>query len=132
MTVPARPEYILDASALLAVLLGEPGQEIVRERIDQAYIHSVNLAEVAMKLASVGVPQEEIEVSIATLNLPVDETLPMEQAISSAWIAKSRTGLSLGDRICLTIAKWRGSTALTADRRWLDVMGGKRVKLIRP
>jgi ribonuclease VapC len=125
-------EYILDASALLAVLLGEPGEDVVREAIDRAYIHSVNLAEVVAKLAAVGAPREEIESSLAGLQLPVEESFPQDQAVASAWIGGDRSGLSLGDRICLTVAEWHGSCALTADRRWTEVARRERVKLIRP
>ena len=45
---------LLDASALLALLNHEPGSELVEEQIPGAFISTVNLAEVAGKLADLG------------------------------------------------------------------------------
>lgn len=44
-------EFVLDASALLALIHGEPGAERVLSVLDQAAISSVNLAEVVSRLA---------------------------------------------------------------------------------
>lgn len=48
--MPARPTHVLDASALIAYLKGEPGQEVVGELLrDDAtvlVIHTMNLCEV--------------------------------------------------------------------------------------
>jgi PIN domain nuclease of toxin-antitoxin system len=40
-----------DASALLSVLLAEPGEDRVREVLDRSQMHAVNVAEVIGKLA---------------------------------------------------------------------------------
>lgn len=42
-------------------------------------------------------------------------------------------GLSLGDRICLALAKTRGLPALTADKAWKSLAGelGIKVELVR-
>ncbi len=49
--------------------------------------------------------------------------LSVEQAqLSSALRPATRAaGLSLGDRACLALARERGLTAITAERRWPDV-----------
>ena len=131
---PLPGDYILDASAVLAVLLGEPGHEQVREVLDRCYIHAANLAEAASKLAQAGVPEQEVKAAFSELAIPVDETFTEEQALACVELArKTRSlGLSLGDRICLTVSGWSGSTALTADRRWTQVAGPElKIKVIR-
>ena len=64
-------EPVLDASALLAVMLEERGSEKVRELLPGAIIGAVNLAEVVAKLQERGVPDAEIDRAIARLDLPV-------------------------------------------------------------
>jgi ribonuclease VapC len=131
--------YALDASALLALMLNEPGQEKVSAVINRAYIHSVNIAEVVGKLVREGVPRAEAEQMIEELNLDIDEELPARQAaLCGELVAQTRQqGLSLGDCICLTVAASNGSIAVTADRRWQELSGQRienkeiRVQVIR-
>lgn len=121
----AKTKYALDASALLAVMLSEPGHEKVRAVIDSAYIHSVNLAEVLGKLIREGVPRAEAEQMIGELNLEIASELSIGQAaLCGELLAGTRQqGLSLGDCVCLAAAAWVGCTAVTADRQWRDVDG---------
>jgi ribonuclease VapC len=42
-----------------------------------------------------------------------------------------RTGVSLGDRFCLALARELSLPALTADRRWKDLGLGVEIQLIR-
>lgn len=56
---------VLDASAVLAVLHGEPGGQAVERRLEgpgtmEAVIGTVNLSEVVAKLSERGVPLPEI------------------------------------------------------------------------
>src|SRR3954462_14106884 len=51
----AKSSWVFDASALLAVILGEPGQDPVREALTQgAAIGTVNLAEIVTSLIEKG------------------------------------------------------------------------------
>jgi PIN domain nuclease of toxin-antitoxin system len=106
----------------------------VREVHDHCYIHAVNLAEAASKLAQAGVPEAEIKNSFAELAIPVDETFTEGQALACAELARKTRGLglSLGGRVCLTVAGSTRATALTADRRWGQVeWPDLRVRVIR-
>ena len=125
MISASKAGYALDASALLALVFNEPGQEKVSAVIDRAYIHSVNVAEVVAKLIREGVPRAEAEQTIEELKLDIDEELPARQAaLSGELVAHTRQqGLSLGDCVCLTVAASKGSIAVTADRKWQELNG---------
>ena len=45
-----KEQFVLDASALLSILLDEPGQDRVNQILDRSQIHAVNLAEVIGRL----------------------------------------------------------------------------------
>lgn len=110
---------VLDASALLAAMLEEPGQETVERALPNAIISSVNLVEVASRLIDGGLSPEEAEEDLAALELTVID-FDQAQAIAAARLrALTRhAGLSLGDRACLALARVRGVPVLTADRAW--------------
>jgi ribonuclease VapC len=125
-------EFVLDASALLAVFNAEPGAERVIDVLPNAIISAVNLAEVVAKLQERGMPNDRIRANIAALELPVasfDEATALETGLLRA--ATRAAGLSLGDRACLALAAARGATALTTDRAW-DALGiGIAIELAR-
>jgi PIN domain nuclease of toxin-antitoxin system len=125
---------ILDASALLAFLLAEPGQDKVAEALlQQPSMTTVNFAEVAAKYVQRGAKAqaEALAERLPVLMVPVDTDL----ALRSALMADLTTpfGLSLGDRICLALGARSRLPVLTADRVWADVAErvGARVTLIR-
>ncbi len=125
---------VLDASALLALLQGEPGSEQVSEALGQGVISAANLSEVAGKLIQFDVPEKEVISILKSFGLdvvPVDEEIAL---IAGSLIKKTRQfGLSLGDRICLATAITRSETALTADRVWEKVEHKRlNVLIIRP
>jgi PIN domain nuclease of toxin-antitoxin system len=111
--------YMLDASAVLAMMLGEDGGNQVRERLASSQISTVNLSEVVAKLQDGGVPDEVIISSLAELNFDVlafDQT----QAVRAGLLRASTrsNGLSLGDRACLGAAESCNAVAVTTDRAW--------------
>lgn len=128
--------FVLDASALLAYLNGEPGAERVRQCIEQgqATMSSVNLAEVICKCADQSMSRANQAALCAALPVeiaPFDTAL----ALSSAALRSSTRahGLSLGDRCCLALAQSQNATALTADHAWSSLgLGALRVEQIRP
>jgi PIN domain nuclease of toxin-antitoxin system len=124
----------LDASALLAMLLGEPGGEKVKAVLDGAVLGAVNLAEIVSHYAKLGAARSDIEAMLRPLPIRV---VPIDAALSyNAGMLRPITlpgGLSLGDRYCLALAKREGVPALTAERRWPDIAAaaGVTVELIR-
>ncbi len=124
--------FVLDASAILALLNAERGADLVLDALPKAVLSTVNLAEVVTRLSSHGMPENEIHEALAVLGLeiiPFDE----EQAFRAGLLSNvtQSAGLSLGDRACLALATITHSTALTADKAWQSLDIGVPIKLIR-
>jgi ribonuclease VapC len=134
-----KAQFVLDASALLSIVLDERGHERVDRILDRSRIHAVNLAEVVGRLVRSGMPAERAVATLQELQLEVEEGFGARQAEFCGALLGTRRdlGLSLGDCVCLTTAAWLGAVAVTADRQWkqLDgtVVNGEtiRVELIR-
>ena len=123
---------VVDASALLALVNGEPGMSVVSEAIPGAAISAVNLSEVIAKLTEGEMPEGEIGVSLGGLGLDV-VAFDADQAYTAGLLrARTRSrGLSFGDRACITLGIKLGCDVLTADRDWAGLDLGVGVKLIR-
>lgn len=125
---------VLDASAVLALLLGEQGADRVASALDEAAIGVVNLAEVIGHYAKLGIEREDIERMLSPLPLQIleaDADLAVEAGMLR--LATQSAGLSMGDRFCLALARRMDRPVLTADRPWLALAGplGLEVILIR-
>jgi PIN domain nuclease of toxin-antitoxin system len=94
-----KPEYLLDASALLALIRTEPGASWVIDILDRSQIHAVNLAEVVRKLFREGATVEEVLRTRELLNLDVTRELLNLDVIEEL------TGLNRIGSAC-----WRPST----------------------
>ncbi|TAN47383.1 MAG: PIN domain-containing protein [Rhodospirillales bacterium] len=126
-------EFVLDASAILAFLNGEPGGERVRACLSSgACVSSVNLSEVASVLARIGMPVDIAQSILSGLPFEVVD-FDSFQAFSAAGLSPLTrpSGLSLGDRACLALARLRNAPALTTDRAWSDLNLGIKVEVIR-
>jgi len=134
-----KAQFVLDASALLSIVLDERGHERVDRILDRSRIHAVNLAEVVGRLVRSGMPAERAVATLHELHLEVEEQFGARQAEFCGALLGTRRdlGLSLGDCVCLTMAAWLGAVAVTADRRWQQLDGTVvndetiRVELIR-
>lgn len=124
-------KVVLDASAILALLKMEQGHEIVAQHLDNAIVSSVNFSEVVMVLARNGFGQEEVIKSLKETFLHIEE-FNTEQAIIAASLDEitKEYGLSLGDRVCLALAKYKGLPVLTADIIWKE-LDFVKIELIR-
>jgi PIN domain nuclease of toxin-antitoxin system len=114
--------YVLDASALLCVLLLEPGAERVERIMSGAKVSVVNYAEVLGKLSDRGLAMDEIVADLSDLDIdlvPVDARLAETAAGLKRYTRAA--GLSLGDRFCLALASQEGATAVTTDSAWAAV-----------
>jgi len=113
---------VLDASAVLALLLEEPGADRVTEAIlAGSEMTTAMLAEVGTKYVVSGAVAEAraLQARFPVTLVAVDQDLALRAALMAQ--ATRPAGLSLGDRLCLALAQRSRSAALTADRGWLAV-----------
>jgi ribonuclease VapC len=123
---------VLDASAILAVLLGERGHEVVVPQIKGSLISAVNYSEVLKKATERGstlLPTRLYLENLTMVVVPFDE----RQAVQAAelWPASREHGLSFADRACLALGMARGVPVVTADRRLAETGLSVEVQLIR-
>ncbi len=128
---------MLDSSALLAHLKGEPGRELVALSFRDASMSIVNWAEVLSKMAERGVPPELVARRLRRERL-LDRGFmipPLPRAHADT-IGRLRpltrnAGLSLGDRACLALAIDLNAPILTTDRALAAVDLPVEVRLLR-
>lgn len=116
----AQIQYVLDASAVLAVLNSETGQQVVIPLLGDSAICAVNLAEVGTKLIEAGMDSQTAQIAVSVLGIgsiiDFDTDLSWETAQLRP-LTKSR-GLSLGDRCCLALGIKLNVPVVTADKEW--------------
>ena len=126
---------VLDASAVLALLQAEPGQDVVMAHLERGacLISAINVTEVLTRLIDRGMRQSDAETALDALELEVATFDHTAARACAALRAETRQhGLSIGDRACLALARQRESVAVTADRAWRLLDCGIRIELIRP
>src|SRR5271165_3416212 len=124
---------VLDASAILAVIGGEPGADkLTPDLLARAVASAVNLAEVQTKLVSRGWTSEQAWEDATS---PVREIVSFdeEQAkIAGDLVTQTRPlGLSLGDRACLALGLALEHPVYTAEKAWKKLKVGIRIHVIR-
>lgn len=125
--------YVLDASALLALLHGEKGsEELTPELMSFSVACTVNLAEVHSKLVKNGVqPEDAWEAAIATVREVVPFTSEHAR-LAGGLVPHTRSlGLSLGDRACLAVGLELNVPVITADQSWKSLRLGIPIRVIR-
>ena len=125
-------KVVLDTSAILALIWGEPGEDRVAAVLGDALASTVSLAEVAAKMGDRWMDRTKSAQLVNQLALPFigfDE----KQAVLSGLLRPltRHKGLSLGDRCCLALAKDRGVGVMTADRAWSALDLGIPIEVIR-
>lgn len=125
-------EWVLDASAVLALMRAEPGADRVVEALPTALMSSVNAAEVVTKLIREGAQPEAARLAMVRFGCPI---LPLdaELGLRAGTLASTTSshGLSLGDRCCLALAEREEAPALTTDRSWIGLGLPIEVVMIR-
>ncbi len=115
---------ILDSSAVLALLYGEPGKDMVAQHGFESQLLSVNLSEVITSVIDKGYDYNKIDPLVDRLRIAI---VPYDDALAVvAGLMRSETkhiGASIGDRACLALARREGLPVLTSDKKWdlLDI-----------
>ncbi len=131
--------FVLDASALLAHLLAEPGGDVVRDTLAEhaAVMSAVNWAEVLSRLASAGADPYEVaqrltsEAALGDVLTVISLEGSDGPAIARLRAATRHLGLSLADRACLALAQRLELPVLTTDRAWAQLQIDVEIRLAR-
>ena len=125
---------IIDAAALLAVLLDEPGAAEVIPVLRASTMSALNVSESCSRGMERGATIAGVLGSIRRFEIAV---VPFDAA-QAKLAAELRpptkhVGASLGDRACLALAQMRGLPIYTGDRRMGSLQGqlGIDIRLIR-
>ena len=125
-------KYVLDASALLAFLAGEPGGDAVEEALPSAIVSTINMSEVIAKLLERRMSEDEVREVLRYLDCEV-VNFTLERAWRTARLRPltRHQGLSLGDRACLELAIEHDLPVMTTDRVWGEIDVGVVVNVLR-
>lgn len=125
-------EYVLDASAIIALARGEKGFEQVEEVRERSWVSAVNLMEAFSRIVRHDVQPERVH-SFLRQAFPNIVPFDTEQAETAATIhAGSRNlGLAYGDCACLALGQLREATVLTGDRAWEQAGVDVKIMLFR-
>lgn len=124
---------VLDASAILSVVNGEPGcDKLTPALLYNAVASTVNLAEAQTKLVSRG---WDPEVAWNDVTGFISEGMVFDEEharVAGDLVSRTHSlGLSLGDRACLSLALTLNAPVYTADRSWKNLNLGIRIHIIR-
>jgi ribonuclease VapC len=124
---------VLDASAIRAVISGEPGiEKLTPDLLARAVGSAVNLAEVQTKLVGRGWTSVQAWEDATS---PVREVIPFDEQqarIAGDLVTQTRhVGLSLGDRACLALGIALKLPVYTAEKAWKQLKLSVKVHVIR-
>jgi PIN domain nuclease of toxin-antitoxin system len=111
--------YVLDSSAIIALLKGESGIATITKYRGDYLISSVIFAEAAAWFVFSGVSRLEAERLVRSA---VDEIAPFEEEDVASLLkfaaAAREHGLSLADMVCLSLAIKEKIPVITSDKAW--------------
>ncbi len=119
MKLKSKATCVLDASALMSLINGEPGSILVQQHLDKACISSVNFTEVLGKMLEQGVPVLEAKRVLDNFNFEIiafDEKQILGTSLLK--LETKKYGFSLADCVCLNLGKILKLPILTSDKIW--------------
>lgn len=124
--------FILDASAMLALVMRENGAALVAEVTRESELLIVNHCEVLSKIAKEGGDYQRTHDLIVRLGIEI-VPFSLDHSIEAARLRPLTIGLglSLGDRACLAHGRLRALPILTSDHRMAEANIGLDIRMIR-
>lgn len=128
------PRCVLDASAVLAWLFGERGEQAVDRVLEHAALSTVNLAEVLYRSDEAGMRSEHLQRDLEALGLRVvaftDEDADLVREVRRA-ARRERQRLALADCCCLATGLRLNLPVVGGDHAWERLLLGVDVHPIR-
>lgn len=125
---------VVDASAVMALMLNEPGSDVVMRVVRGSRMSAVNVSECCSRGVERGASPADVLTILKTYEIEI-VAFDLALAIEAARLREPTRalGASLGDRACLALASGRGLPVYTSDRRLaeIDPALGIEVHLIR-
>lgn len=122
---------VVDTSAILAIAFAEAGADEAQRLSRGGLIGMANFVELVTRGQEKGHPPES---ALAILSVLEIDVVPVDRATADQalplWKQRKRN-LSLGDRLCIGLARARGLAVLTGERRWKELDLGVNVVLFR-
>ena len=126
-------EVVFDASAMLALIQHERGEEkLTDEILNRAVASTVNLAEVQSKLVKKSNDPDKSWVAALNTVSAVEPFTDEQAKIAGDLITTTeKYGLSLGDRSCLALAIALNAPGYTTEQLWKNLKVGVPIHVIR-
>jgi PIN domain nuclease of toxin-antitoxin system len=126
-------KVVLDASAILAIIKGEPGTEkLSPQLLSHAAASTVNLAEVQTKLVHAGwSPAQAWEDATSPIREIISFDSKQARIAGDLALDTKHLGLSLGDRACLALGLALDAPVYTTERLWKQLKLEVGVHVIR-
>jgi PIN domain nuclease of toxin-antitoxin system len=126
-------EVVLDASAMLALLHHERGEEkLTADLLDRSVASVVNLAEVQTKLVkNGGDPDVAWRDALSSVSFVEPYTSDHAKIAGDLITTTEKYGLSLGDRSCLALAIALNAPVYTTEQLWRNLKVGVPIHVIR-
>jgi len=126
-------EVVFDASAMLALLHHERGEEkLTADVLERSVASAVNLAEVHSKLVrNGGAPDIAWRDALSSVNSVEPYTSDHARIAGALAKATRSLGLSLGDRSCLALAIALDAPVYTTEQAWRNLKVGIPIHVIR-
>ena len=123
---------VLDSSALVALLLREPGHGTVAGRLAEACVSAVNISEVLARMSREGIAPRALLSRLAALGPSIVAFDQAQAVLASEMREQARShGIGLADCCCLALAQLRNVPVMTADRAWKELNLSVEIVLIR-
>lgn len=130
---------VLDASAVLAMILKEPGGDRVEGLLDRldAGARGIHIAISAVNWCEILTRLERAQIAMTgerlTSILSGVEVVPLgkPEAETTASYARLDASLAIGDRACIALAAQRRAIAWTADKTWARAKLPIKVEFLR-
>lgn len=123
---------VIDATVVLAYVLGEPGGDVLSTDGRHFLLSSVNLAEILAKVADRGLDPDDVMRTLRPFPIEhVDHGSDDARKGAALRVSTRSHGLSLGDRACLALAQRTDLPVMTSDKVWATLDLGIDIRLIR-